>query len=324
MLESALERARRGARGCKAGRTERDLRVRSRTREPRPRANGREDARARGSRTRARVRARDGRSPVGADCILGSRPSRALARAEPARQASASRLIYGLVRSESIEEPGAVPFVVDYVEALIELGRSDEARAAARLVRRQRTTARARRRRSPTARAVAVCSPAQAGDLDGAIAAFEDALELHVGYDFHWTAAGRCSRSVSRSAVRSGVARRARRSSEALAVFEEIGAALWAERARAELKRISGRAATPGRAHAGRGARRGARRRGQDEQGGRRGALPVRPHRRGPPRAHLREARDPASHRACRRSSNTGDRCFKHGGLSRFSRAFAP
>ena len=33
---------------------------------------------------------------------------------------------------------------------------------------------------------------------------------------------------------------------EALAVFERIGAALWAERARAELKRISGRAATPG------------------------------------------------------------------------------
>jgi DNA-binding CsgD family transcriptional regulator len=33
---------------------------------------------------------------------------------------------------------------------------------------------------------------------------------------------------------------------EALAVFGGIGAALWAERARAELKRISGRAATPG------------------------------------------------------------------------------
>ena len=33
---------------------------------------------------------------------------------------------------------------------------------------------------------------------------------------------------------------------EALALFERIGAALWAERARAELKRISGRAATPG------------------------------------------------------------------------------
>ena len=33
---------------------------------------------------------------------------------------------------------------------------------------------------------------------------------------------------------------------EALAVFEGIGAVLWAERARAELKRISGRAATPG------------------------------------------------------------------------------
>jgi DNA-binding NarL/FixJ family response regulator len=33
---------------------------------------------------------------------------------------------------------------------------------------------------------------------------------------------------------------------EALATFEGIGAALWAERVRGELKRISGRAATPG------------------------------------------------------------------------------
>ena len=33
---------------------------------------------------------------------------------------------------------------------------------------------------------------------------------------------------------------------EALSVFEAIGAALWAERTRAELRRISGRAATPG------------------------------------------------------------------------------
>lgn len=51
-----------------------------------------------------------------------------------------------------------------------------------------------------------------------------------------------------------GVAqRRAKRRREArttlegaLAVFEHIAAGIWAERARAELKRISGRAATPG------------------------------------------------------------------------------
>jgi DNA-binding CsgD family transcriptional regulator len=33
---------------------------------------------------------------------------------------------------------------------------------------------------------------------------------------------------------------------DALAAFERLGTALWAERARAELQRISGRAATPG------------------------------------------------------------------------------
>ena len=49
------------------------------------------------------------------------------------------------------------------------------------------------------------------------------------------------------------VQRRAKRRSEArktlgeaLAVFERIGAAIWSERARIELQRISGRAATPG------------------------------------------------------------------------------
>ena len=65
---------------------------------------------------------------------------------------------------------------------------------------------------------------------------------------------GRTSTRPRPHAARPGAAqRRAKRRrearatlEEALAVFEGIGAALWAERTRAELKRISGRAATPG------------------------------------------------------------------------------
>ena len=63
---------------------------------------------------------------------------------------------------------------------------------------------------------------------------------------FRSTGDARCSPSARPSAAPSGGARRAQTLEEALAVFERIGAALWAERARAELKRISGRAATPG------------------------------------------------------------------------------
>ena len=56
------------------------------------------------------------------------------------------------------------------------------------------------------------------------------------------SAAGRCSASARCAGRRSRRRPRGRRSSEALAIFEELGARLWAEKARAELARISGRA----------------------------------------------------------------------------------
>ena len=80
------------------------------------------------------------------------------------------------------------------------------------------------------------------GDYDGASAAFEDALREHerlnTPFDRARTlfARGLLQRRLKR--------RRAARTSleDALAVFEELGARLWAEKARAELKRIGGRA----------------------------------------------------------------------------------
>src|SRR5206468_3376579 len=78
------------------------------------------------------------------------------------------------------------------------------------------------------------------------LAAYENALPLHSQVDLPLDRA--------RTLLALGAAqRRAKRRhearatlEEALAVFEAIGAALWADRARDELKRISGRAATPG------------------------------------------------------------------------------
>ena len=87
---------------------------------------------------------------------------------------------------------------------------------------------------------------AQAGDLDGAFAAYEEALEWHAKVELPLDR-GRTLLALGATQRRAKRRREARETlEEALAIFERIGAALWAERARAELKRISGRAATPG------------------------------------------------------------------------------
>jgi DNA-binding CsgD family transcriptional regulator len=87
---------------------------------------------------------------------------------------------------------------------------------------------------------------AAAGNLDDAIAIFGEALEWH----------GRVAIPLERArtlltlgaAQRRAKRRREARETleEALGVFGGLGAALWTERARAELRRVSGRAATPG------------------------------------------------------------------------------
>jgi DNA-binding NarL/FixJ family response regulator len=149
------------------------------------------------------------------------------------------------VRREAVAEPGATRFVVDQVEALIELGRRDEAlelldwyEGNARRLERTSALANCARCRGLLA--------SQAGDLDGALAASEEALELHARVELPLDR-GR-TLFVLGAAQRRLKRRKEARSTleEALAVFERIGAALWADRARAELTRISGRAATPG------------------------------------------------------------------------------
>lgn len=149
------------------------------------------------------------------------------------------------VRAERMVEPGATRFVSDHVEALVELGRTQDARELldwyegnARRLGRTSVLANCSRCRGLLA--------GQAGDLDGAIAAFDEALELHAQVNLPLDHG--CTLLALGVAQRRAKRRREARATleEALAVFEEIGAALWAERARAELKRISGRAATPG------------------------------------------------------------------------------
>jgi len=168
-----------------------------------------------------------------------------LARGTPDAAVAHLDPIVAFARREAIAEPGAVPFVVDFVEALVELGRTGDAVEAldwyegnARLLERASALANCMRCRGLLA--------AQAGELDDAIAAYSAALEWHAKVELPLDQ-GRTLLALGAAQRRAKRRREARASlEEALAVFERIGAALWAERARAELKRISGRAATPG------------------------------------------------------------------------------
>ena len=148
-------------------------------------------------------------------------------------------------RREAIEEPGALPFLPDGIEALLEAGRPAEAaealdgyQGAAQRLGRQRGIAAARRCRGLLAAATE--------DLSAAVEELEAAALLASRNDTPFEHA--------RTLVALGAAqRRAKRRREAretlgtaLAVFERLGTALWAERARAELRRVSGRAPTQG------------------------------------------------------------------------------
>jgi DNA-binding CsgD family transcriptional regulator len=133
--------------------------------------------------------------------------------------------------------------VPDAIESLVALGELDLARGY--LDHYARYAA-----RSPNALAAmweARCRgllAAASGDLDTSFAAFEAALAPSA--DTYRLERGRtllCLGSVRRQAQQKKAARETLE--QALAVFEELGAQPWAERARGELRRISGRAPSP-------------------------------------------------------------------------------
>ena len=147
----------------------------------------------------------------------------------------------GRLLAGGMNEP-TVPVWGDALEVLIALRELDEARPNLELYE-----AHAARLGSPWARATAarcrglLC--AGEGDLENAFVAFEQALAeldahpypLERGRTFH------CLGMVRRQGGQKKAAREAL--IQALAVFEELGARLWAEKTREELGRISGRRA---------------------------------------------------------------------------------
>jgi DNA-binding CsgD family transcriptional regulator len=164
------------------------------------------------------------------------------------RPAEAARSIGPLRRrllAAGVREPGMVRFVPDEIEALIALGRAEEAtpllewlEACAAELGRESAIAAAERCRGLLA--------ATAGDVEGAAAAFERALAGHERLSMPFEhartllALGTAQRRAKRKAAARETLGRARER------FDELGAALWSARARAELARITGRAPSAG------------------------------------------------------------------------------
>ena len=207
-------------------------------------------------------------------------PSRAVARFAAAEQAG---------RVAEVVEPSVYLWRADHVEALLELGRISDAvgvldawEADATRVGREWVLAQVTRCRGFVAAAQA--------DVEQAQSLLEEAVAKHeaVGDPF-----GRARALLSLGVVR----RRARQNraareaiEAAVAGFEELGAATWVEKARAEARPRRWADARRG-PHARRATRGGTRRCGPDEPRGRRYALPRRAHGGEPPDPHLREAR---------------------------------
>lgn len=144
------------------------------------------------------------------------------------------------LEAAGVREPGAMRFVPDEIEALILLGRHDEAEA---LLSRLEKPARELDRPSALA-AVGRCRgllEAARGRHDDGLAAFQSALAEHDRAPIPFERA-RTLLAMGQVQRRAKHRREARDSlQQALTVFEELGAPLWAAKARAELARISGR-----------------------------------------------------------------------------------
>ena len=136
-------------------------------------------------------------------------------------------------------QPGPVDVWQNTIETLIALGDLDQARAY--LTQYEALAALASRRaRGSAARCGGLIAAAE-GDTAAAFAAFDRSLaELGtVQYPLERARTLLALGSVHRQAKHKRLAREAL--DRALAIFEELGAPLWAEKARAELRRISGR-----------------------------------------------------------------------------------
>ena len=151
----------------------------------------------------------------------------------------------GLLDSMGVAEPGAFPFVADEAETLLDLGEIPQARR-----RIEWLEGRAEDLGRPGLAAAALrcrgSSLAATGDLTGALDALERAVTLVERASLPLEQ-GRTLLALGATRRRDRRQRPAREAlEEALAIFERLGAVLWAGKARDELGRIGGRKAAVG------------------------------------------------------------------------------
>jgi DNA-binding CsgD family transcriptional regulator len=144
-----------------------------------------------------------------------------------------------------VREPGAMRFLADEIEALILLGRLDEAETLV-----SRLDEQARRLDRPSAlAAVGRCRgliEMARGRHDDSLALFRSALAEHdrVSIPFERARTLLGLGTAQRRARHRRLARETLR--EALTIFDELGAELWANKSRSEISRIGGRAPSAG------------------------------------------------------------------------------
>jgi DNA-binding CsgD family transcriptional regulator len=148
------------------------------------------------------------------------------------------------VLAVGVREPGVLRFLPDEIEALIAIGETETARsilepfaAQAELLDRSWALATSERGWG--------LLHASTGDLPDALGAFERALEAHAKFDEPFELA-RTLLAQGQTFRRMKQWGRARGSlGESLAIFERLGAVLWADKASTEMARIGGRAPGP-------------------------------------------------------------------------------
>jgi DNA-binding NarL/FixJ family response regulator len=142
-------------------------------------------------------------------------------------------------------EPGVVRFLPDAIEVLVALGAADAARSLLSRLEAQGQS----HRRSWALAAAARCRAQLAavdGDFDGARAACEQALDEHarLAMPFELGRTLLVKGMIERRAKQKSAARQTL--SQALEIFDHLGAPLWAGKARQELSKIAARSPADG------------------------------------------------------------------------------
>jgi DNA-binding CsgD family transcriptional regulator len=168
-----------------------------------------------------------------------------LSAGRPDESCRALEPLVDFLRRERIIEHGTARVVPDQIEALVALGELD---TAAELLAWYEGNARHLGRPGPigTAERCGGLLAAAAGDVDGALVRLQHAWELVADVPIPLER-GRTALVLGATHRRARHKRAAREALEqALSIFDQLGARVWAERATAELARISGRPAASG------------------------------------------------------------------------------